>query len=281
MPNTVQRYSFAQLEGLWIQAGGDRASAPIMAAIALAESSGNPAATNKNTNGTIDRGLWQINSVHGNLSTFDPLANAQAAVKIKKSQGLNAWVTYSTGAYRQFLKGNVAPDTSGLPSGSTNTATDASNPLDLGGAIGEGFAAAFSAMLQPIVELSIWGGEILLGIGVMVAGMIVFLLNTDAGKSATRETRSLAGTALSAAAPETYPELAALSRIRNASGRRAIVQERAREAAQNSPRGRQVAAQQRERKVQQEQQKQAERKAVRKEAARRNRDNGSTGNRKS
>jgi hypothetical protein len=80
-----------------------------MAAIALAESGGRIDATNKNTNGTIDRGIWQINSSHTQFDAqrllSDPLYNAQAAVAIFKSQGLTAWTTYTSGAYRQFLSG--------------------------------------------------------------------------------------------------------------------------------------------------------------------------------
>src|ERR1044072_4069643 len=37
-------------------------------AIALAESGCNPAALGHNTNGTTDRGLWQINSIHTGVS---------------------------------------------------------------------------------------------------------------------------------------------------------------------------------------------------------------------
>jgi hypothetical protein len=95
------------LSSLWIQAGGSPKLANLMAAIALAESSGNVGATNKNTNGTEDRGLWQINSSHSQFDPSrlltDPLYNAQAAVAIEKSQGLTAWSTYNSGAYQQFL----------------------------------------------------------------------------------------------------------------------------------------------------------------------------------
>lgn len=196
MPNTVQHYTYAQLEALWIQAGGDRASAPVMAAIAIAESSGNPAADHKNTNGTTDRGLWQINSVHGDLSTFDPMGNAKAAVKIKKTQGLRAWTTYTTGAYRKYLQNGVTPSDNVPTTGSTSTATDAGLTGDIGGAIGQGMGDAFKALLQPLVSTFIWGGEIMLGIGLMVGGIIVFVINTNAGKSITRDA------ATSVAAPE-------------------------------------------------------------------------------
>jgi hypothetical protein len=95
-----------QLEQLWMQAGGPRSSAATAAAVAMAESSGNPSASNRNSNGTIDRGLWQINSTHGALSTFDPAGNARAAVKLSRYGGSWApWSVYKSGAYRRYLDG--------------------------------------------------------------------------------------------------------------------------------------------------------------------------------
>lgn len=95
------------LAQLWIQAGGDPRLANTMAAIAMAESSGRVNAQGSNTNGTVDRGLWQINSSHtqfdGQRLLSDPLYNAQAAVSIEKSQGLTAWTTFTSGAYKRFL----------------------------------------------------------------------------------------------------------------------------------------------------------------------------------
>lgn len=97
------------LAQLWIDAGGSPAIANTMAAIALAESGGRVDAQGKNTNGTTDRGLWQINSSHTQFDTqrllSDPLYNAQAAVSIFKSQGLTAWSTYNSGAYKNYLAG--------------------------------------------------------------------------------------------------------------------------------------------------------------------------------
>lgn len=87
----MANYTCSQLAQLWVQAGGAASLANQMASVAMAESSGNPNASNSNTNGTIDRGLWQINSIWGSGSTFDPLANAQAAVKVYGEQGLGAW----------------------------------------------------------------------------------------------------------------------------------------------------------------------------------------------
>ncbi len=72
----------AGLEALWESAGGSRAAAFTAAEIAMAESSGRQYASLVNTNGTTDRGYWQINSSHGSLSTFDAYGNARAAVLI-------------------------------------------------------------------------------------------------------------------------------------------------------------------------------------------------------
>lgn len=105
----------AQLLDLAVGAGfpmivGDKAHSPatIAVAVALAESGGDTAATNTNTNGTVDRGLWQINSVHrqfdaGRLS--DPRYNASAAFQLYAARGrtFKDWVTYNKGTYKQFL----------------------------------------------------------------------------------------------------------------------------------------------------------------------------------
>jgi hypothetical protein len=102
-------YTFAELKQLWIDAGGSRLVAPLMAAIALAESSGRPAASHRNTNGTVDRGLWQINSVHGwGPSAFDPRANAKQAVAVYRSQGARAWSAYNNGSYARYLSSAAA-----------------------------------------------------------------------------------------------------------------------------------------------------------------------------
>lgn len=101
--------SNAQLEGLWLAAGGAPELAEKMAAIALAESGGNPNALNPtDNNGTqTSWGLWQIsNGTHSQpvLNILDPLVNAQAAVNKVASQGLSVWGTYDSGAYLRYLE---------------------------------------------------------------------------------------------------------------------------------------------------------------------------------
>ncbi len=93
--------SCAGLEALWQQAGGAAGEAFMAAEIAKAESGGNPNATDYDANGTVDRGLFQINSIWGALSTLDPLANARAAVQISvDGTSWSPWVTAQRNLYQ-------------------------------------------------------------------------------------------------------------------------------------------------------------------------------------
>lgn len=181
-----------QIETLWVQAGGNPQKASEASAIAMAESGGNPdAINNKNANGTTDRGLWQINSVHGSLSTLDPLANARAAVGIS-ANGSNwrPWcVAWSNGAcggtfmgagspVLQFLGGEqLSPADPASPTGSPAT-----QPVGLGSNLDPGAWA--NAFLKPI---GIWAyafGLFFVG-GVMVlAGFFLIFKDTQAGQVA-------------------------------------------------------------------------------------------------
>jgi LysM repeat protein len=89
--------SCGSLELLWRKAGGSSSEAVTAASIAMAESGGSQYATN-GSSGT--RGYWQIAPSWGQMSTYDALGNAQAAVKIS-ANGANwsPWTTYTSGAY--------------------------------------------------------------------------------------------------------------------------------------------------------------------------------------
>lgn len=144
-------YNFRQLEEIWVLAGGTLAEAPMAAAIALAESAGNPNAVNHNRNGSIDRGLWQINSVHGSLSSTDVAANARGAVKIYKESGWAPWVTFKTGAAQKQL--TPARVKSGIPLEKPAEGQGIfSQSLEFSGAILEafGFGAAANAGAKAI-----------------------------------------------------------------------------------------------------------------------------------
>ena len=114
--------SFGQLQTLWIQAGGSNATAPIAAAIALAESSGNPDAINPNDNhGTQSSyGLWQIsNGTHSPpiYNWQNPRVNAALAVaKYKSAGGWGPWGTYPQPAL-SILAQHTGQHPSQLPSG--------------------------------------------------------------------------------------------------------------------------------------------------------------------
>lgn len=68
-------------------------------AIAWAESSFDETASHRNSNGSVDYGLWQINTVHGypelqSGAWRDPAVNAQLAYRVYTAQGWNAWSTH-------------------------------------------------------------------------------------------------------------------------------------------------------------------------------------------
>jgi hypothetical protein len=93
--------STSRIDHLMLQAGFPRSQLATGEAIVHAESSGHPDATNSNSNGTTDYGLWQINSVHSDLlganDWRDPLANTRMAYTVWKHNGWDAWSTWPLG----------------------------------------------------------------------------------------------------------------------------------------------------------------------------------------
>lgn len=184
-------YTYTQLETLWINAGGSKAIAPLMAAIAMAESGGNSTATNHNTNGTTDFGLWQINSVNGgSTALFDPAANAKEALKIYNSQGLKAWTTYNTGAYKQFYNSSIVA--SSLPQGGTDTSASLTSASGiLGGLLSfptqittffsdaNDFVKAIMWLAQPSSWIRI--GAFIIGVALLLFAIHAFLAVGEGG----------------------------------------------------------------------------------------------------
>lgn len=121
----MTQYTYAELEGLWINAGGPRRLAPIAAAIAEAESGGRSDATNPNDNGgrQTSWGLWQIsNGTHAQPvpNILNPAVNArQAVAKWRAAGGFSPWGTYDSGAYKAFMSGKTTPNLNVPGSGST------------------------------------------------------------------------------------------------------------------------------------------------------------------
>lgn len=77
-------------------------------AIAGAESTWNPSATNLNANGSTDYGLWQVNSVHATILASgdwrDPYSNARMAHQVwAQAGGWTPWVTFNEGLHAQHI----------------------------------------------------------------------------------------------------------------------------------------------------------------------------------
>ena len=75
-------------------------------AIAKAESGLCVNAYHYNTNGSIDRGLYQINSVHGYTRSclYNAACNTDKAITIYRQRGnWTAWTTYNYGLHKKYL----------------------------------------------------------------------------------------------------------------------------------------------------------------------------------
>ncbi|MDB4935233.1 MAG: hypothetical protein JWP87_2205 [Labilithrix sp.] len=96
-----RRLSEAETAQLLRNAGFPESAVGPMVCTAKYESSFYERATNSNTNGSIDRGLFQINSIHvgtpgcpSAAGLFDAAQNTHCALKVYQSQGINAWYGY-------------------------------------------------------------------------------------------------------------------------------------------------------------------------------------------
>jgi len=120
--------SYGSLVSLAQSAGLSSSAARIAAAIAMAESGGNPEAHNPKPPDD-SYGLWQINmlgrlgperraafGLSSNSELYDPATNAQAMFAISNGGARwTPWTTYTSGAYRRFLDSAVAAAPAGAP----------------------------------------------------------------------------------------------------------------------------------------------------------------------
>lgn len=78
-------------------------------AIMRAESGCNPNSDNTglNRDGSNDKGLFQINSIHADLISdldrLNPEANIKAAYAIYSGRGWSAWSAFNSGKYKKYL----------------------------------------------------------------------------------------------------------------------------------------------------------------------------------
>lgn len=192
--------SYAQIEGLWIQAGGSQALAPVAAAVAMAESGGNPQSHNS-TPPDDSYGLWQINmygslgpsrrsqfGLSSNTQLYDPLTNAKAAVAIGRG-GFGPWTTFTSGAYKKYLNGAVPPDLNSIGAGagigaglggSDPVATQAAYQASLESGIMKDVFRLMNTLGNMLVE----GGALLAGAVLVGAGFYMLLSNSGSAAAA-------------------------------------------------------------------------------------------------
>lgn len=179
-------YTFAQLETVWINAGGSSVEAPIAAAVAMAESSGNAAVTSGNPDGGTNVGLWQLDTPGGKGAGYsvsqlqDPETNAKVAIAgSNNGKDWSAWETYVTGAYRQFLS-NVSPAaltaaSGGVTGSAAGSAPAASLASFLTGIPNEfaDFFTLFHNLISPTFWLRIGAG--IVGISLLALGVYILV----------------------------------------------------------------------------------------------------------
>lgn len=172
-------------------AGFSQSAAITAGAVALAESGGNQNATHRNTNGSTDYGLWQINSIHSDVlrghQWQNPSENAKMAYVIS-SGGRNwlPWTTYKSGRYRAYV-GQMRAAAAGNGAGTTtipDNPVTPQTPTDSGGnAGGSGGGNVVSASLSGISLLtaaSTWiRVAMILAGGLLVLLMVAIMLGRD------------------------------------------------------------------------------------------------------
>lgn len=115
---------------------------------------------------TTGWGLWQITpgdsepQIGVDAALFDPLTNAKAAVAKYDSQGLGAWTTYTSGAYKQFLQ-TATPVSPGTTQ-AVNAAQTALNYAGGTGGNGGGWTSALGGVFPDVASgLFSWPGAII------------------------------------------------------------------------------------------------------------------------
>ena len=187
----MAKLSYGQLKALASSVG--MSNPDVMAAIAMAESGGDPKQRNPIPPDN-SYGLWQINmlgsmgparrksfGIISNSQLYDPVTNAKAAKKILDSQGLKAWSTYTDGKYKKFMDGKSLGDEAldfigGVAGvGALEGLGDAGGAvIDTGSAIAEGVGVAMDAgewLSKPsnwVRILYVIGGAVLVIGGVVV-----------------------------------------------------------------------------------------------------------------
>ena len=91
-PGAIAEACAETIASIWGKAGGTKQTCQVAVSVSLAESGGDAHVQGPNSDGSIDRGLWQLNSRwHPEVSdacAYDPECNAKETFRISK-QGTN------------------------------------------------------------------------------------------------------------------------------------------------------------------------------------------------
>ena len=179
----------ASISNLAVKAGFSAAEAKIATGIAMAESSGNITATHQNSNGSIDYGLMQINSIHKDLyggdpfKLYDPGYNMLIAYKIYKAAGskFTPWVTYNNGAYKKGMPDSV--DGGFIPNPGNGIGDAAANAPDLTAGIAGALSGVGNALNTQIGKAVGNVTTVLIGVVLLILGVVILLRSQITGAS--------------------------------------------------------------------------------------------------
>lgn len=228
-------YTAAQIAQIAAGAGFTGTGLVRAIAVALAESSGTAAATHTNSDGSIDRGLWQLNSRwHPEVSAAQALAPATAAAATytisKAGTDWHEWATWNSGAAAaqmgraQLAAASVKPGSTAQPAlfGIPSPGDIIGGTEDLIGAtpdvIGQGINSLLNStglsglakIAEAVVKGAVWMAnphnwlrvlEVTAGTGVVILG-IKMLADSGVGGpvgAAARGATKVGGTAAKAA----------------------------------------------------------------------------------
>lgn len=198
MTTALDALTADQIRTYAASAGFTGAALDIAVAVALAESSGRPAAIGDRDlphRGCRSYGLWQINSCPARdardpvrrgadpAPLLDPAVNAAAAWSIS-SRGTNwrPWTTYRTGAYRRYMP---QPGAVGPPALASLVPIPPIPDPTLGGPAGTVIAGAseYAAIGARLVSWDTWRRVlyVIIGLGAAGAGLAIITRDTIAG----------------------------------------------------------------------------------------------------
>lgn len=150
-----RRLSQTEAAGLIRQAGFPESVVGKMLCTIKYESNFYERASNRNSNGSSDYGLFQVNSIHFHdagcpssaAGLYDAAANTRCALRIYKSQGINAWYGYKK--HKSECDNYRAPAAGAAPAGGTADPTPggASDPNDANDAEGGCYSGTLEEMV--------------------------------------------------------------------------------------------------------------------------------------